>query len=75
MNGSLDIDLTNNTNLFPLAPFYEPSATGSLHGVQGLIEFNSSAVLNLAILGSVRSIRDFTESGASTLDTQVQVCR
>ncbi|KAI0200036.1 hypothetical protein F4808DRAFT_430309 [Astrocystis sublimbata] len=33
-------------------------------GVTGIISFNSSAVLNLAIIGSIRTIRDFVEGNS-----------
>jgi hypothetical protein len=33
------------------------------YGVSGLINFNSSARLTVPILGSIRTIRDFTEGG------------
>ncbi|KAI1131375.1 hypothetical protein F5Y10DRAFT_74664 [Nemania abortiva] len=33
-------------------------------GVTGIISFNSSAVLNLAILGSIRTIRDYVEGNS-----------
>lgn len=40
-------------------------------GVQGVLSFNSSATLTVAILGSVRTIRDFTE-GPSLLQPEIQ---
>ncbi|KAL9609161.1 MAG: hypothetical protein Q9167_006056 [Letrouitia subvulpina] len=40
-------------------------------GVSGLVEFSNTAILSLAILGSVRSIRDYTE-GHGILNPKVQ---
>lgn len=40
-------------------------------GVSGLVEFSNTAILSLAILGSVRSIRDYTE-GNGILNPKVQ---
>jgi hypothetical protein len=40
-------------------------------GVQGVLAFNSSATLTIAILGSIRTIRDFTE-GPSLLRPVIQ---
>lgn len=65
-NGSLSIEIVNSTIGDPLAPVYNKSA-GSEHpavGVKGVLRFNSSATLSTAILGSIRTIRDFTEGGS-----------
>jgi hypothetical protein len=40
-------------------------------GISGEIVFNSSAMLTVALLGSIRTIRDFTE-GPSLLQPQIQ---
>ena len=40
-------------------------------GVSGLVEFSNNAVLSLAILGSVRTLRDYTE-GHGILNSKVQ---
>lgn len=40
-------------------------------GVSGLLEFSGTAILSLAILGSVRSVRDYTE-GHGILNPRVQ---
>lgn len=40
-------------------------------GVSGLLSFSSSATLSLTILGSIRSLRDYTE-GHGILNTKVQ---
>lgn len=73
MNGSLGIELVNSSsssssggNHYPVTGVYtsrggdgdRPSV-----GVEGVLKFNDSAVLTVAILGSVRTIRDFTEGG------------
>ncbi|EXJ77675.1 hypothetical protein A1O3_09904 [Capronia epimyces CBS 606.96] len=72
-NGSLAIALVNSTLGSPLGSVYRPSR-GSKYpfvGVQGVISFNSSATLTIPILGSVRTIRDFTE-GPSLLQPVIQ---
>ena len=74
VNGSLGIELVNSTAGGALAPVYVP-ATGSSQyprvGVSGTVRFNSSATLTVPILGSIRTIRDFTE-GPSLLYPQIQ---
>ena len=47
-----------------------PSKTPSV-GVSGTLSFSASASLNLSILGSVRTVRDYTE-GHGILNTKVQ---
>lgn len=72
-NGSLAIGLVNSTLGSPLGPVYR-SVRGSEYpsvGVQGVLSFNSSATLTIPILGSVRTIRDFTE-GPSLLRPVIQ---
>ena len=72
-NGSLAIELVNSTIGMPLAPVFR-NASGSrdpVVGVQGVLSFNSSATLTIPILGSVRTIRDFTE-GPSLLRPVIQ---
>lgn len=76
VNGSLGIELVNGTSDQPLSPIYNPnppnSASGNAQvGVSALIRFNSSAVLTVPILGSIRTIRDFTE-GPSILIPEIQ---
>ncbi|KAJ6005592.1 hypothetical protein N7451_003536 [Penicillium sp. IBT 35674x] len=73
VNGTLSVELVNSTIGQPLAPVYNASSTSSFPnvGVQGIIRFNSSAVLSLPILGSIRTIRDFVE-GASVLYPEIQ---
>ena len=72
-NGTLSIALVNSTIGMPLA-VYRRNDTNSTYpyvGVRGVLSFNSSAKLSLAILGSVRTIRDFTE-GPSLLRPSIQ---
>lgn len=72
-NGSLAIELVNSTLGSPLGPVYSGAqgSTNPIVGVQGVIAFNSSATLTIPILGSVRTIRDFTE-GPSLLQPIIQ---
>jgi hypothetical protein len=70
VNGTLGISLNNATQA--LQPVYEANGTGNpIVGVSGVVNFNSSAVLSLAILGSIRTIRDFVE-GPSLLQPEIQ---
>ena len=56
----------------PVGPIYEPSSGETLTiGIHTELEFNSSAVLAVAILGSIRTIRDFVE-GPSLLRDDIQ---
>ncbi|KAK5727059.1 hypothetical protein LTR15_002951 [Elasticomyces elasticus] len=76
VNGSLGIQLVNGTSDQPLIGMYTPANSSSLSGnarvgVTTLVEFNSSAYLTVPILGSVRTMRDFTE-GPSILVPLVQ---
>ncbi|KAM0719777.1 hypothetical protein Q7P37_003910 [Cladosporium fusiforme] len=76
VNGSLGIELVNGTSDQPLSSYYEvdnPSLTSDdpRVGVTGRVRFNSSATLTVAILGSIRTIRDFTE-GPSILVPGIQ---
>ncbi|KIV79600.1 hypothetical protein PV11_07151 [Exophiala sideris] len=67
-NGSLGIALAR-----PLSPIYR-NITGSQYpyvGIEGVLSFNSSAILTIPILGSIRTIRDFTE-GPSLLQPIIQ---
>ena len=73
-NGSLAISLVNSTFGEPLGPVHLSNKTKSgtpSVGVEGVLSFNNSAELTLAILGSVRNIRDFTE-GPSLLQPVIQ---
>ncbi|KAJ5106667.1 hypothetical protein N7456_003342 [Penicillium angulare] len=73
-NGTLSIELLNSTIGKPLAPVYNASSIGTQNpsvGIQGILRFNSSAILSLPILGSIRTIRDFVE-GASIVYPEIQ---
>lgn len=78
-NGTLAIELVNSTIGTPLSVYKQtsnvPNGSNSSDypsvGVQGILSFNSSAVLTVPILGSVRTIRDFTE-GPSLLRPIIQ---
>jgi len=76
VNGSLGIELVNGTSDQPLSPVYDSDTSNSTSGnprvgVSALIRFNSSATLTVPILGSIRTIRDFTE-GPSILIPEIQ---
>lgn len=71
-NGSLAIELVNSTLGSPLSSVTEDTSSKiPTTGVEGVLSFNSSASLSLAILGSVRTIRDFVE-GPSLLTPLIQ---
>ena len=72
-NGTLAMELVNSTIGTPLAPMHNTQASSDLPyvGVQGVLAFNSSATLTIPIMGSVRTIRDFTE-GPSLLQPIIQ---
>lgn len=73
-NGSLGIELVNSTAGQALAPVYKTANASSKYpsvGVSGVLRLNSSAALTVPILGSIRTIRDFTE-GPSLLIPQIQ---
>lgn len=72
-NGTLAIELVNSTVGNPLGPVYRNSSSSKnpFVGVEGVLSFNDSTELSLAILGSIRNIRDFTE-GPSLLSPIVQ---
>ncbi|KAI9794558.1 MAG: hypothetical protein M1816_004445 [Peltula sp. TS41687] len=74
INGTLSIELENMTSGDALGPVFLPPPPGSQYakvGVFGRMKLNDSAVLALPILGSVRTIRDFTE-GPSLLAPEIQ---
>ena len=76
INGTLGIELVNGTSDQPLSPVYEPGNSTSDSdyprvGISALINFNSSAILTVPILGSIRTIRDFVE-GPSLLVQEIQ---
>ncbi|KAI9823074.1 MAG: hypothetical protein M1826_000278 [Phylliscum demangeonii] len=73
-NGTLSISVQNSTDGGALQPVTYPPPSGSRIpsvGVSGIVNLNDSAVLTLAILGSVRTLRDFIE-GPSILVPEVQ---
>ncbi|KAG8405831.1 hypothetical protein J3458_021764 [Metarhizium acridum] len=73
-NGTLAVALVNSTFGAPLGAVAPQKNATSKHphvGVQGILSFNNSAEMALAILGSVRNIRDFTE-GPSLLSPVIQ---
>lgn len=73
-NGSLAITLVNSTVGNPLSPVFQNASNGSDYpvvGVEGVLLFNSSTTLTIPILGSIRTIRDFTE-GPSLLQDVIQ---
>ncbi|KAF2721244.1 glycogen debranching enzyme [Polychaeton citri CBS 116435] len=76
INGSLSIRLVNGSATYPVRGVYQPASSSSSSknpsvGAQALVSFNSSAILSVAILGSIRTIRDFTE-GPSILVPSAQ---
>ena len=76
INGTLAIQIVNGTSTQQLSPIYQAPTSSSLTGnpvvgISTLINFNSSATLTIPIMGSIRTIRDFTE-GASELIPEIQ---
>lgn len=68
VSGTLGIEAVNSTIGDPLAATYNNSTdsgndTVPFYGVTGTIRFNSSAILTIPILGSIRTIRDYVEGG------------
>ena len=74
VNGSLAIAIGNNSQAFPVQSVHQIDAATNIshYGVSATLKVNSSAVLDLAILGSIRSIRDYTEGGG-VLASEIQV--
>lgn len=71
-NGTLAIELVNSTVGRPLTVYVNDNGDGYPYvGVQGVLSFNASTALTVPILGSVRTIRDFSE-GASLLQPVIQ---
>lgn len=66
-NGSLSVKLVELGSGQAIDPIYEPPKSDTEKyptvGVTGELSLNSSASLTLSILGSVRSLRDYTEGG------------
>ena len=70
----MGIEFVNSTAGQALAPEYVPANGSSEYprvGISGTIRFNSSATLTVPLLGSIRTIRDFTE-GPSLLVPEIQ---
>lgn len=72
-NGTLAIELVNSTVGSPLGVINrdEEDSDYPFVGIEGVLSFNTSANLTVAILGSIRNIRDFTE-GPSILSPVIQ---
>ncbi|KAF4997431.1 hypothetical protein FGRMN_3795 [Fusarium graminum] len=72
-NGTLAMELVNSTIGTPLGVIdrEERDSEYPFVGVKGVLSFNTSANLTVAILGSIRNIRDFTE-GPSILNPIIQ---
>lgn len=72
-NGTLTPSLANSSSTGEtLDPIYEPvEGSDPVVGISGSISFNVPATLTVAILGSIRTVRDFAE-GPSILDPSVQ---
>ena len=72
VNGTLGIQMLNSSSGSPLGPIYGDSkGANATVGVSAQLEFNSTATLAVVILGSIRTIRDFTE-GPSLLRSDIQ---
>ncbi|KPI45637.1 S-adenosylmethionine mitochondrial carrier protein [Cyphellophora attinorum] len=71
VNGTLAIKLVNSTIGSPLGPVYIEGDDIPYVGIEGVLHLNSTAVVSLSILGSIRAIRDFTE-GPSLLHPVLQ---
>ena len=73
MNGSLLIEIVNSTAGQALQPVFIPATDAAYPrvGISGTIRFNASAILTVPIIGSIRTIRDFTE-GPSLLVPEIQ---
>ncbi|KAJ4330686.1 hypothetical protein N0V87_009796 [Didymella glomerata] len=73
VNGTLTPSLANSSSTGEtLDPIYEPAeGSNPVVGISGSINFNVPATLTVAVLGSIRTVRDFAE-GPSILDPSVQ---
>lgn len=76
INGSLIVKAVNGTSEQPLHGVFDDStnylgSNNPMVGVTASIELNDSAVLTTSILGSVRTIREFTD-GSSVLAPEIQ---
>jgi hypothetical protein len=73
--GTLGVHLENSTAGQTLIPVYTPPADADNNknyhkGVNGLIRFDSPAILTLPIIGSIRHLREYTEGGNLNADVQ-----
>jgi hypothetical protein len=67
--GTLGIHLETPMGGETIEPLYVEGTPHPEVGVTGLITFNSSAILTIPILGSIRIIRDYTEGGRNIHDS------
>ena len=70
--GNLGTELQNSsTSRLPLEPIYtqDNASANPIVGVSGILTFNSSATISLPILGSIRTIRSYTEGGSIPPDS------
>lgn len=71
VKGDLAIKLVNSTTLGnTIEPIYmvQDEQSSPIVGIGGIVALNSTAKLNLALLGSIRTIRDFSDSGQRVPD-------
>lgn len=76
VKGSLSIAAVNISDSKQLDFVYKSSSSAEglpSVGVSGALQFNSSAKLTIPILGSVRTIRDYTEGSSLTPEVQIAV--
>lgn len=72
VRGSLGLHIENSTSTgAALEPVYSSTGSNPRVGVSGLIHFDSPAILTIPILGSTRTIRDYSEGG-KTLHPDIQ---
>jgi hypothetical protein len=72
VNGTLKLALQNSTDGNVLQPVYERNSTSNATvGVSSLLTLNDTACMPVFILGSIRTIRDYTQ-GPSTLYPEIQ---
>lgn len=67
--GTLSIGLEKTASGEDLDPINESTRVG----VSGVVKFNDTARLTVPVLGSIRSIRDFTEGGKLNQDFQINL--
>ena len=71
-DGVLELQLVNSTGS-PLLPVYqeESASENPTVGISVILEFNKPATLSIAVLGSIRTMRDYVEGGGS-LQPEIQ---